>query len=274
MTICLAAKAASNDAIVMVSDCAPFLPNALQGEEAAACKIPAVSRHWCVLFAAEKSGSVYSILRDLRTRLGAYEAPKTLALIRDAVAAAYQAEFHRQLAALHLHRFGFHDIDEFRRDGLQQLGLPDFSRMAGMVEQFDLGIEMLVCGFGPHGGAHVLSISNPGSLSDHDLPGFGAVGSGAEMARALLAGRAFDRHDNATTTYRLCDAKFRVEAAGMAGSVTSVLALNQDGLFAMMSGREVETVRTAWLDTLRVSVPVSAVAAIDATLGDVFRSRS
>ena len=158
-------------------------------------------------------------------------------------------------------RFGYTDIADFRRNGLNEMGKELYSQYANDLARFDLGLELLVYGFSTKGGRHIFEVSNPGKISSHNLRGYAAIGSGSLMALAALTRRPMPP-DLTNTIYRLLDAKFSAETAREVGKRTYVITMNATGKFGIMAQTNIEKVRAIWEASLKEPEPEEALELI------------
>lgn len=100
------------------------------------------------------------------------------------------------------------------------------------LSEFNLGVELLLAGVDGDG-AHVFSIHNPGGPEmQHDVIGYGAIGSGAIHAHQSLIG--FGHHAGASfrdTLFRVYASKRRSEVAPGVGHETDVIVVTQTSRF-------------------------------------------
>jgi hypothetical protein len=99
------------------------------------------------------------------------------------------------------------------------------------MQQFNLGVELLVAGM-DEDGAHVFSIHNPGGGNQqHDVIGYAAIGSGGIHALQSMIG--FGHHsdtDLKETVFRVYASKRRAEVAPGVGHDTDMAVISATGI--------------------------------------------
>jgi 20S proteasome alpha/beta subunit len=181
--------------------------------------------------------------------------------VRDSATAAYENEFHDRFVREHLVRFRYKDVEDFRRNGFQELGSDLYGQYAHELARFDLGLELLIYGFDSGGGEHLYEIVNPGKAISHYLRGYAAIGSGSLMALAALNRKPLVPK-LPETLYRLLDAKFSAETARDVGKKTHVITLASSGKYSAMSEKEIQAVRAIWERTVNQPEPSDAIELI------------
>jgi 20S proteasome alpha/beta subunit len=99
------------------------------------------------------------------------------------------------------------------------------------LQQYDLGVELLLAG-ADESGAHIHTSRNPGGGNlNHDPIGWAAIGIGAPHVVASMAGPAHSA-DAAyeQTLFRVYSAKRRAEVAPGVGGETEMAVIDADGL--------------------------------------------
>lgn len=98
------------------------------------------------------------------------------------------------------------------------------------LSEFNLGVELLLTGIDSDG-AHIYSIHNPGGPElQHDVIGYGAIGSGAIHANQSMIG--FGHHATVPfrdALYRTYAAKRRAEVAPGVGRDTDLIVISAEG---------------------------------------------
>ncbi len=99
------------------------------------------------------------------------------------------------------------------------------------MTQFDLTLEVLLAGIDPTG-AHIHSVHNPGRADlQHDVIGYGAIGSGAVHVLQAMIGFGHTSADGLKeTVYRAYAAKRRAESAPGVGSGTDMAIISTTGV--------------------------------------------
>ena len=204
-----------------------FPEDLVAATDEAALKALDISSRWVMLYAGDPN-YVYSILD--RSRMLRDRAPEAnrdlLSEMERVVKTAYQDELRKQINDRFLSRYGI-DMDEFRRKGRGQLG-DLFGKLNDQILPFSLKTSLLVCGVEPNGSPHLFSVNNPGGpVVLHDPLGHWAIGTGATMALASLAGRSLHMTSLPDLIYRLCEAKFAAETARGVGASTLITIIRQ-----------------------------------------------
>src|SRR6202030_3047771 len=110
-------------------------------------------------------------------------------------------------------------IGSWRRKGREEFGEAEFARINHIVEQMEIGVEFLVCGFSPDKQAHLFTVRQEWSRSGyphvtidhHDIDGFSIIGIGTTAALSSLLRTALPVTDNFRLMYRACEAKLLAE---------------------------------------------------------------
>jgi hypothetical protein len=165
----------------MISN-ADYVPAADDG----ALKARKLSKAWALMVAAENVSLFLPGVDDVKNRLGVFDAAYDLLAVQSAVTEAYRTLFNAKFTASYLARYGMCSISEFRTLGRAQFGDDKFHTICNAIDEFSLGIELLVYGFDAHKNPHIFQVSNPGSVTNHDLLGYGVIGSGFYMATSSM----------------------------------------------------------------------------------------
>jgi hypothetical protein len=189
VTICIAAVTKSGMAdghIVAVSDQmisnADYVPAADDG----ALKARKLSKTWAVMVAAENVSLFLPVVDNVKNKLRIFDDAYDLIAVQSAVTEAYRTLFNAEFTASYLARYGMCSISEFRTLGRVQFGDDKFHTICNAIDEYSLGIELLVYGFDADKKPHIFQVSNPGSVTNHDLLGYGVIGSGFYMATSSM----------------------------------------------------------------------------------------
>lgn len=80
------------------------------------------------------------------------------------------------------------------------------------IAKYTAGTSMLICGFGPDGVPHIFSLSDPGTVTIHDLSGYWAIGIGyLNSIERLLWAEISKKDDLDYMLYEVFDAKASAE---------------------------------------------------------------
>jgi hypothetical protein len=97
-----------------------------------------------------------------------------------------------------------------------------FQQLTAQMYNFNLGIELLLCGV-DQTGAHLAYVGHPGTAAWLDKLGYAAIGSGAIHATTRLSLRSQTRDNKlADTLYRVFEAKKAAEVAPGVGEETDI----------------------------------------------------
>lgn len=262
MTVAIAGFTSSREFVVTVSDARLSHGEVIPAVDEATMKNRKIAARWGMMFAAQDASAFLPVLNTVYKKLsftGAPEDPNfSDAEVKKAIVEAYESEFNERFFREYLARWGFSDIQDFRKKGFVELGKDLYGDYADKLAKFDLGLELLVYGYGTDGTRHLFEIANPGKVITHNLRGFAAIGSGSWMALAAL-----NRKPIITslpyTIYRLLDAKFSSETASGVGRKTHVIIMSSEGKFGAVGQAEIEQIRDIWEETLNQPEPEKAI---------------
>jgi hypothetical protein len=190
---------------------------------------------------------ILPIVEGTRSRLKKLVGPKwTGPDAADEMAKAYSSIFHKEFVTTHLRRYGYKSIEDFRREGRNDLG-DHFIDLCVKLDLFDLyQTSFLFFGHDDQKNPKIFQIDNPGYVIDQNALKFAVIGSGDNMAMASLRWPpplSFLLED---TIYRLLEAKFSAETASGVGRTTTVVLRNREGRIAMLSRSEIDEIRKIW----------------------------
>jgi 20S proteasome alpha/beta subunit len=109
----------------------------------------------------------------------------TLSAITSAMRTAFQEQLIEKQTDTVLARYGL-SMPEFLRSGLSYFGEQVFASIKYQIDAINLDCVFLVLGFDDDNNAHIFTVEDPGIISNHDLQGFWAIGSGANRALSSL----------------------------------------------------------------------------------------
>jgi hypothetical protein len=120
--------------------------------------------------------------------------------------------------------------------------------MKEQIDKFDLGVEFLIVGMDSLQLPHLATLHNPGTIKQHDLEGFWAIGSGMQLAirslttkRYPVCGLPAER-----LVVDVCYAKFDAETGGGIGPDTTVIVMNSKGMWSEIDARLVKRLKANW----------------------------
>jgi hypothetical protein len=264
VTICIAARSEDDNCFVTVSDQRIFYHADMAAADRAARKISSLATNWHVL--SGDVGLAVQIIAEARRRLFGQEGKIRAEIAEAAVLGAY-GKFQRERAFREKIALGYETIQEFREKGPKDLGPDLFEKMHGKLADFDIGVELVVCGFedvdlGDFKLAdlfrfwRIFSVTSPGVINDHKTDGFWAIGSGQIPALNSLTanrGRGFGSVED--TVYLLCEAKFCAEGSDGVGKATTVTVFGPNGKSVTLDDAVVDRLRAIWEEKAKSAVP-------------------
>lgn len=257
MTLCIAAVARKENTLVFVADY--MLSNDTNSIEGSLSKVVEIGqKKWVQLFSGDPSHNL-SILDHVQVELKG--GPDD----RDSVLKAYEKTFQKELKckveSQLLSPLGM-TRDEFFAHGREKLGDDQFSRLLYQIQDIGLETDFLVAGFDADN-AHLLSITDPGTAYIRDALSFHAIGCGAALADAFLMTLPYDPFaDLEDIIYRICETKFKSEAAPGVGKKTTLATLDREGNFKRYHTDEVQKIRSIWEVNKDRPIPSGAPPAI------------
>jgi hypothetical protein len=264
VTIGIAAKPATSEYIVTVTDMRISFGDIIPGIDLAQVKMYRLDQYWGLLFAADETGYVRPIVDHARAELSKIDGRATTLHVRSAVIDAYQSIRSEVAFTRYLKQYGYSSMEEFRLNP----GFPDkiTGQLMQEVDAFDLSVHFLIYGFDENGSARFIQIRNPGEAVIRDELDYWAVGSGFNMAMATLTTRSNSNQSVEALVYRCCEAKFVSEFARDVGKATSVAVWYPDGTFALILSSHVDRLRNVYERTRRQSIPTEAKTEIEGVL--------
>jgi hypothetical protein len=264
MTICIAATtgaALGESDIVLASDrLLTSLNDSVPGAET--LKARKISKTWALMFAGDGDLflPIYSVIKKKLENTN-----NDLATVQTAGEDTYRTFFDEQFTARYLSRYGISSISEFRILGLQQFG-NKFTEICEAIDQFDLGIDLLISGFDVDGVSHIFDVRNPGFATNHDLLGYAAIGTGETMALASLRRKPLPNARDALV-YRVLEAKFSAETAAGVGPTTALFTMRSSGKDGSINRSRIEKVKKVYKAELNKPDPRKAIKIISDSLG-------
>ena len=216
MTVCIAAIAAKSKAIVLTSDKAITVGSRaihLQSDSSVRKILPIGNSGWRSLIAGDASFA-QKVIRHARASF-----PKTrktnesFASMMELMKKSYQ-EVRKQVMDDQVLKPLLLNEELLVARKNTYLPLPDvFVKIAvDGITKYDAGTSMLICGFGPDGIPHIFTISEPGTVTIHDLSGYWAIGIGDFNAiERLLWAEVSKKNDLDLMLYQVFDAKANAE---------------------------------------------------------------
>lgn len=271
VTVAIVALTAPYAQFICVSDQMISHDDTLPADESALIKSMQLTRNWSVTFAGNKIENVLPLLgrvgRKIERPGDNLEVSKLREYFTSSIAEMIREDFfNRRLA-----RYGYRDIEVFRRHGRDELG-DHFFELCRELDESDLGVEFIVYGY--ESSAHdpqILEIDGKGQVIDRMTLRYAVVGSGYHMASASLKRKPL-AIDFDSMVYRLLEAKFSSETASGVGKRTTVKIKRPDQHDFIMWPGQIEEIRGIWEGIQRHPEPVQAVEIIGKFRMDVERS--
>ena len=225
MTLCIAALADDRKAIVMAAD--RMVSTAFIESELELSKIMPIDDNWWVMIAADNVAGAFPIIDNIKT-LMPQEADCKIDEIVSIVSDCYQQERRNRAEAQFLMPRGF-TVASFLAQGKDVLPEITFRELDLALSSYNLGVNLLICGFDHQKVAHLFTVDNPGIGSRLDIPGFHAIGSGFYGAQYMM----YYRELSSVTPvhewlYYIYEAKAFGEQAGAVGEETELLIARPD----------------------------------------------
>lgn len=269
MTVCIAAKATWEDKDVIVSVTDTKLTTGLYSQESGALKVKRLTKYWSVMIAGHFSQNrpIVDALRDELVKVG--EETLDVGDVSAACTKVYIAEAKRLAEESILARFGL-TMEDFL-NSRKRIGESLFERTWGEVSRIQIGCDFLVWGF-DKAGSHIFCVSNPtidnpSFITDHDFPGFAAIGTGSYLAESTMY--AFDHHvltPLPQAIYHATTAKFVAESASDVGASTILIVLGADGWRVPLQDGLSDKLRDRWMQKGKPSVPGDALEIINTAI--------
>jgi ATP-dependent protease HslVU (ClpYQ) peptidase subunit len=253
MTVCIAAHCFREQCFVMMTDM--MITTADMSSDMATMKNRAVGDSWLAMFAGSDISLVDPILDRVNELVQSEQKPESAVSVRNAFTKAYQEQITTQAENEILKPIGY-TFEEFKKDGLIQLGSEHFSRLLYQIQELTVDVEFLVAGFdSTH---HLFIVSAPGKIADYSPLGFWAIGSGQTNALGSLFNcQGLFAADMATVMYRVCEAKFNSENAAGVGKKSIMTVLRMNGVRHNILA-QVNDFRPIWEKTRVLQIPADA----------------
>jgi hypothetical protein len=266
VTIGIAVKPVAGDFIITVSDMRKAFADNFLPTEWGDVKVAPIGTRWGFLFAGGQMGYARTIQRKALAVLG-FDPKVTFDQVKDAITEAYNATAEEIIFHRFVRRYGFSSLSDFRASAFKQLGEKVTSRISDKVENFDLGMELLVYGFDETNCARFLHIHN-NDVADQSVVNAWAIGTGTFLALGDMHSKAWPDQSMESLVYRACEAKFCAEYADAVGKNTSVYIWYPSGRFSNIDAKLINQLRVIWEASRWAPIPNDAADAIRASLED------
>ena len=185
MTIGIAARTNNDDCIVTVSDRRVSFDDHVPSLDSAFTKNWFIGRNWGTLCAANDTCFLLPIIKRANELLKQRGRTRTTRTSKTLCGTAYAEVRQEYVTRQFLGRYGIRSIDQFRREGVSNLGRKLFWSLSRKIESDPFeDTTFLVYGYDSGYIAYMFEVENPGTpfLLNH-LQYF-AIGSGAAIAMA------------------------------------------------------------------------------------------
>jgi hypothetical protein len=258
MTIAIVALTAPHEHFICVSDQMISFDDVTQADEAGLIKTVSMSLNWSAAFSANKIENILPLLNRVRSKINEPNQPLDIEDLKEYFTASVTEMIQEDFFRTHIARYGYKNLEHFRRDGRADLG-DSFAGLYQKLNEYDLGAEFIVYGYS--GGFRIPSlfeVSGKGQIIDRMALRYAVIGSGYWMATASLRRKPLPI-DFDSMLYRLLEAKFSAETASGVGRRTTVTIKGRDLHDLLMSFRDVDKMRNIWESTLQQPAPEGAL---------------
>ena len=171
-----------------------------------------------------------------------------------------------------------HTMNSWRQKGLAEFGTEEFARINQQIEQIEIPVQFLVCGFSPDGQGHIFTVQQEWSrnalrvaVDHHDLDGFSIIGSGATAALSSVLRKALPKTNIPELMYRAVEAKFVAERAPGVGKGTILSVLECDcpsgsSVLERIPAIDWDAFRTMWQNEGQPPIPHHATDILEMAL--------
>jgi Proteasome subunit len=220
-----------------------------------------IAKTWALMFAADDANLFLPVVTTASASLKEKGQFFDLHTVQDIILTTYMGVFDAEVTSHYLNRYNIASITAFRDSGLSKFGQDRFNSICDAIDRFDLGLVLLVYGYDTAKQPHIFEVSNPGKITNHDLLGYAAIGSGSYTATAALRRKKLPYELN-ETVYRVLEAKFSAETAPGVGRSITLLTMNQDGKDGTIGYGSLEAIKEVWAKTLEEPEPPEAISII------------
>ncbi|MGD0221970.1 MAG: hypothetical protein ABSF71_06510 [Terriglobia bacterium] len=150
-------------------------------------KMWSLTKSWYAMISGNDVSLVSNVLAASWPEISKIESP-TAADVSRITKTAYQARRTSQLEDMYLAAYDL-DMSEFMKEGRKLLGASIFEQMKFQMDQYDLGFNLLVCGFDSAKAQFptLFEVTNPGIITPRTVPGYYAgIGAGAANSLSYL----------------------------------------------------------------------------------------
>jgi hypothetical protein len=264
VTIAIVALTAPYEHFVCVSDRMISHDDILPADDNALIKNLGLSKNWSVTFSANKIENALPLLDNVQNRIAHPTNPASGEEMQAHFVAAVADKIRADFFNLRLRRYGYRNIEQFRREGRDELGDLYFE-LCRELQSAETGVEFIVYGYDDARVTRLFEVTGKGEIIDRMTLRYAVVGSGYWMASASLKRKPLSI-DFESMVYRCMEAKFSAETASGVGRTTTVRIKRRDQHDFQMSVSDVEEIRAIWERKTREPEP-SEAAVITGKMG-------
>lgn len=220
MTVCIAALADHGKSLILAADRMIGIDTVESDMDVS--KIVDLHKDWRVMFAGTFP-AVFEIVDEAKPLLPSGKSA-TVGQILNAIATSYQKVRLMHAEAGIVKNYGY-DLEYLRNVGAEKMGEATFREIISDVKSFGFDLDLLVAGFdgAGHGQIFKFDPSRIDPIERADVPGFDAIGSGAEAAVHMLYQRGLTyRTKLREALYYVLEAKYFGERASGVGPDTDL----------------------------------------------------
>jgi hypothetical protein len=226
MTCCVAALCDRGKSIVLVADKMVGL-GMIEGEPEIT-KILKIHASWRVMIAGNDISPAFPIVDSLKRKLTGRRLSLTVENVMDATYECYREERSRISEGMHLAPRGW-TAGEFNSPAAGVIPKRTRREVIEKLNAQRLEVSLLVAGFDSSGGGHIFSLDDyeqRGRPRRHDIPGFHAIGTGADGALYMMTYReASSSLPLRLMLYYAAEGKYFGELAGSVGQRTDAIII-------------------------------------------------
>jgi 20S proteasome alpha/beta subunit len=262
VTVGIVALSHSDNCFVLATDQMLSYGDFFQATDQGTKKTLQVADHWYLNFAGSTSNAV-DVYKRARSKIRSIgdDNRLTTSQVRGAITDAYSDVLRDHFVSTELHPVGYKSVDDFRKDGLSELGSNIFSDYLTKLSNFDIDVELTVFGFNENGKPRYFEVHSPGRAMNVAVLGYSVVGSGYSMAIASLRRKPIIMKTN-EIIYRVLEAKFSAETASGVGRSTTLEVIDRNEARSMPDN-QINEIRAIWEGTQKQPSPSEALALID-----------
>lgn len=231
MTICIAATADANKAVVVASDrmlSAHFLSLEFDHPDS---KIEQLGPSCMGLSAGDAlpAGELFAASRALTAQLQ----DPAIVSIAESIRESYVQRRAQRIEEMYFRPRGL-TLEAFYQQGMMRQFPAEVSvSLDERVQNFNFGVEIIVAGV-DHTGAHIFGITNPGQSAPYERIGYHAIGSGMSHAiLSLVSAGQYWRKSVEETVFNVYRAKRQAELAPGVGSSIEMRIITKERVVAL-----------------------------------------